>query len=80
MKPAKPELLKERVTETERQILKILGSKEWKSGELYRTYKKQVDNPISDRAFRDYVNHLAEIKLVKIKPKRVGRQRIISKA
>jgi cell division control protein 6 len=80
VKPAKPELLKEKITDTEREILKILGKKEWKSGELYREYKKQVNNPISSRAFRDYVNHLAEIKLVKIAPKRVGRHRIISKA
>jgi cell division control protein 6 len=79
VKPAKPELLKEKITDTEREILKILGKKEWKSGELYREYKKQVNNPISSRTFRDYVNHLAEIKLVKIAPKRVGRHRIISK-
>lgn len=80
VKPVKPELIKEKITDTENQILEILGNKEWKSGELYRTYKKKVSNPISNRAFRDYVNHLAEIGLVKIAPKRVGRDRIISKA
>lgn len=83
VKPAKPELLKERITETERIILKILGNKEWKSGELYRAYKKEAEKkgkPVSDRAFRMYINHLAEIGLVKIAPKRVGPHRIISKA
>jgi len=96
VKPAKPEILKERITDTERMILKILGNKEWKSGELYEEYKRQSTvnqrqgtnqrqstanrTPISDRAFRDYVNHLASIRLVKIEPRRVGSDRIVSKA
>jgi cell division control protein 6 len=80
VKPAKPELLKERITDTERKILDILGDREWKSGELYEEYKRQSSKPISDRAFREYVNHLSEIGLVKIAPKRVGSHRIICKA
>lgn len=85
VKPVKPKILKDKVTDTEKIILKILSDgKKWKSGELYDEYKKlckkSKTEALTDRAFRDYVNHLDEIGLIKIKKKRVGRSRIISKA
>lgn len=82
---AKPKILKERITDVERRILKILGDgKKWKSGLLYEEYKKLAkrsgEEPMTARMFRKYVNHLAEIGLVKIADRRVGSHRIIEKA
>jgi cell division control protein 6 len=79
---AKPEILKERISDTERAIVKILADgKAWKSGLLYKAYKKLSEKEgrrtVTDRAFRDCVNHLAEIGLVTIAPKRIGSDRII---
>jgi cell division control protein 6 len=81
---AKPKILREHISNTEGMIMKILGDgKSWKSGELYEAYKKMAKSksskPITDRAFRDCVNHLAEIGLITIAPKRIGSDRIIQK-
>lgn len=80
----KPKILKERITDVERTILKILGDgKKWKSGLLYEEYKKLSkrfdEEPLTARAFRSYVNHLAEIGLVKIGERRIGSHRVIWK-
>jgi len=84
VKPVKPKILEERVGEVEKAILKILREKKKLfSGELYNYYSKTVDSPISERAFRDCVKHLAEINLIKtVERKRgiKGRRRIISLA
>jgi len=83
VKPAKPEILKERINEDEKIILDILEEKrKLFSGELYKEYCKRVEIPVSERSFRNFVNHLAKINLVKIwKRKRgiKGKTRVISR-
>lgn len=83
VKKVKPKIIEERVSEVERDILKVLGKTELMSGELYRAYSKAVKNPVAERSFRNYVNHLAEVNLIKIKKsgKKIrGSTRLISKA
>lgn len=78
----KPEILKEKVTDHEKKILEVLndGSK-WQSGELYKKYCETTENHVSDRAFRGFVNHLAEINLIKVNKRKLhGNIRLISKA
>ena len=84
IKPAKPEILKEKINETEKLILGIVREKKsWLSGELYESYSRRIENPVSERYFRNFVNHLAEINLVKVRERKwgiKGRMRIISRA
>ena len=84
VKPAKPHILRERVGEDEKIILEILDEKKKLfSGELYKEYCERSEAPVSERSFRNFVNHLAEINLVKIwKRKRGvrGKPSVISKA
>lgn len=83
VRPVKPEIIKERISEDERTILKILDEKKQLfSGELYKEYCKMVENPISERTFRDLVNHLKEVSMVKIRERKrgiKGKTRVISK-
>jgi cell division control protein 6 len=78
---AKPRILKERISDVEKTILKILEKVEkLQSGKLYEKYCKKVDRPLTQRMFRNYINHLAKIGLIKIKKiKSRGNVRIISK-
>ncbi|MEM5843689.1 MAG: AAA family ATPase [Candidatus Aenigmatarchaeota archaeon] len=82
IKPAKPKILEENISENEKIILEILKEKKsLTSGELYREYCKKTENPLSDRAFRDLINHLNQIGLIKIKEVKKGmkgKTRIIS--
>jgi cell division control protein 6 len=84
VKPAKPEILKEKINETEKIILGIVSEgKSWLSGEFYENYKKRVGDPVSERYFREFVNHLAEINLIKVRERKrgvKGRMRVISRA
>jgi len=82
VKPVKPEIIKERISEDERVVLEILGKKEILSGELYKEYCKKIGLPISERKFRDFISHLKDLKLIKIRKMEgvKGRLRIISKA
>jgi cell division control protein 6 len=78
----KPEILKEKINDTEKIIIEILDkNKKMKSNDLYQKYCKQVDEPLSDRAFRDCITHLEQVKLIRIN-KRPAKDnaRIISKA
>ncbi|HKZ45710.1 MAG TPA: AAA family ATPase [archaeon] len=83
VKPAKPQILKERVNEDEKMILDILNEKnKIFSGELYDEYSKRAQIPVSERAFRDFVNHLAEIGLIKAHERKrgiKGKTRVISR-
>lgn len=83
VKAVKPQILKEKVNEGEKIILEILEKKrKMFSGELYEEYSKKAEMPVSERAFRDFVNHLAEINLVKIWERKrgiKGKTRIISR-
>jgi len=83
VKPAKPEILKEKIDDTEKIILEIVREKRyWLSGELYQSYCERFEKPVSERLFRDFVNHLAEINLIKIRERKrgiKGRMRVISR-
>lgn len=83
VKPAKPEILKERATEDEKIILEIVNEKrEIFSGKLYEQYYKRIENPVTERRFRDFVNHLAEVGLVAVRERKrgiKGKTRVISK-
>jgi len=75
----KPGILKEKINEHERIVLEVLkGGEKMASGELYEKYKERADDPVSDRALRDFVNHLHEINLIEISEKKIGKSRMIS--
>ncbi len=86
----KPVILKERVTDVEKLILDIVDKKEQITfDELYDEYIESAESPLTKRMFREYINHLNSIDLIKTGKKKsekvtwkslVGRSRIISKA
>lgn len=83
VKKVKPKIIKERISDVEKDILDVLGKKKLTSGGLFQAYRKAVKNPVAERSFRNYVTHLAEVKLITIKKpvKKIrGSTRIISKA
>jgi len=78
-KPVKPKILKENVSEHEKLILDILESeKSLTTSGLYQMYCKASKKPVSDRAFRDFIRHLAELRLIKVS-KKSGNIRMVSK-
>ena len=83
VKPVKPEILKERLNLDEKIILQVLDEKKRIfTDELYSEYCKKIECPVSERRFRDFLNHLEEINLIKIVGRKrgvVGRKRIIIK-
>ncbi|MDI6806346.1 MAG: AAA family ATPase [Candidatus Aenigmarchaeota archaeon] len=81
VKEVKPQILKERINNTEKVILDILEErKRLTSNELYQACKKKVSE-ISDRTIRNYLRELAKIGLIKVRRVRGirGFSRIISK-
>jgi cell division control protein 6 len=80
VEPVKPKILREKISEHEKILLDILEKeKSIPSGDLYRKYCEVCPEPISDRAFRDLLRHLQELKLVKIRKGKPGNLRIVSK-
>lgn len=78
----KPQIIKERVGGHERLLLDALaGGKKLKSAELYEKYrglaKKAGVADVTDRALRDFVNHLAELGMLEISEKKAGKSRLI---
>lgn len=78
----KPKIIKEKISETEKIILKILEeNKKLQTGELYKKYCERVERPLSERTFRKYVYSLAKTGLIKIGKRKIrGSIRFISKA
>ncbi len=76
----KPEILKEKINDAEREILVILGKDIWLSGDLYRKYCETYGNPVTDRSFRGCISHLEQLKLIRIRKRKIGNARVISKA
>ncbi len=66
VKEAKPEILKERISDQEKLLLKILKKRRrWLTiKEIYEKYKKEVSKPLSERMIRNYLEHLASINLI----------------
>lgn len=80
VKRAKPRILKERIGEEERIILKILDEVDSLDvTQLYERYSKISKKPIARRTFRNKINELLRLGLIKAR-KGVRRSRIISKA
>jgi cell division control protein 6 len=75
----KPQILEEKISETEKIILKVLGEKILSIKEVYDAYCKEVEKPINEKAFRNYLRHLCEIGLIKIRKRKVGREKLVSK-
>ncbi|MEM7825281.1 MAG: AAA family ATPase [Candidatus Aenigmatarchaeota archaeon] len=78
----KPKIIAENISENEKTILEILEEKSFQSGELYEEYCKRVEKPVSERAFRDFIRHLAQVKMIRVKEVKKGmrgKTRIISK-
>lgn len=76
----KPQILKERVADVEKLIIDIVNRREKTTfDELYEEYVKSIESPLTKRMFREYVNHLDEIKLIYIGKRKTGKSRVISK-
>jgi Cdc6-like AAA superfamily ATPase len=56
-----------KLNEHQKIIYEILGKrKRMASGELYREYCKLVNNPVVDRAYRNYMKRMVELGLIKV--------------
>lgn len=79
----KPKILEQKINEKEKIILKIVEEKKnLQSGELYKEYLRVSGDKITERGFRDILNHLIEIKLLHARYRKWGlrgRTRIVSK-
>jgi len=78
----KPQIVRERVSDHERLLLDALkGGKKMQSTELYGRYralaKKAGVAAVTDRALRDFVNHLAELGMLEVSEKKTGRSRLV---
>ncbi|HLC39282.1 MAG TPA: AAA family ATPase [archaeon] len=61
----KPKILREKITDAERQVLEIVEEKKkMTAGELYEEYKKR-SGELSERRVRELLNHLEETGLIK---------------
>jgi len=84
MKKVKPDILKEKISEDEKKILEVLGNRRNAlSADLYREYSSKISNPISDKIFRQYIEHLAEVGLITVRERKrgvKGRANVVSKA
>jgi len=68
----KPKILKERISESERQLLEIVeNKKELTAGELYEEYKSKFGE-LSERRVRELINHLEETGLIKSRKSLLG--------
>jgi len=85
VKPVKPEILKERVPYDEKIILEILDQQKRKqmfTGDLYKAYSEKIGDPVSERRFRDFIGHLAQINLIQITERKrgvKGKKRLVTK-
>jgi archaeal cell division control protein 6 len=76
----KPEILKDNINDHQKIVVDLLKENSRLSfGELYNKYCQIAENPVTERAFQDYIKHLDELNLAKIKKRKVNGKRIISK-
>ncbi|MBI2005405.1 MAG: AAA family ATPase [Candidatus Aenigmarchaeota archaeon] len=78
---AKPEILKDRVTDVEKLIIDIVNNKKHTLtfDELYKIYEETIKSPITKRMLREHVNHLDSVNLLKIGKRKFGKSRFILK-
>lgn len=68
----KSKILKERISQEERQLVAIVEEKkELTAGELYEEYKKRLGD-LSERRVRELINHLEETGLIKSRKELLG--------
>jgi len=68
----KPKILKEKISDEERQIVEIVeNKKEITAGELFDEYKKKFGK-LSERRVRELINHLEETGLIKSRKALLG--------
>jgi cell division control protein 6 len=84
IKEAKPQVLKENISEHEKMLLDALSAtKKMTAGDVYKKYselaKKDGKKPVSDRAVRDFITHLRETGLIEVTEKKVGKSRLVWK-
>jgi len=83
VRPAKPQILKEKINLDEKIIVQALDEKKKMfTDELYSVYSEKIECPVSERRFRDFLNHLSEIGLVKIIDRKrgiKGKKRVVIK-
>jgi cell division control protein 6 len=79
----KPKILEEQISEKEKLILKIVEeNRNLQSGDLYKKYLEVGNDKITERSFRDLLNHLIGIKLLQARYRKwgiKGRTRVITK-
>lgn len=74
----KPQILKEKVSDVEKLILGIINRKNKITfDELYDEYEKNAQSPLTKRMFREYINHLSSINLIKMGKRKLGKSRFI---
>ncbi|MCX6821065.1 MAG: hypothetical protein NT016_03890, partial [Candidatus Aenigmarchaeota archaeon] len=78
----KTQIIKDRISEHERLLLDALkDGKKRTSSELYAGYrglaKKAGVADVTDRALRDFVNHLAELGMLEMSDKKIGKSRLV---
>lgn len=70
VREVKPEIIKERLDDSERDILDVIEKKKYySSGELYDIYCKKVKEPMSERKFRECINRLEKLGFIEIHEK-----------
>jgi len=82
VRKVKPRILEEKISEKEKIILRIVeNNKNLQSGELHKEYVRVSGDSITERGFREILNHLLEIKLLHARYRKYGkgRTRVITK-
>lgn len=84
VKKVKPGILKEKISDNEKKILEVLGNRRnVLSADLYREYSSKISDPITDRAFRECIDHLSSVGLVTVRERKRGirgNANVVSKA
>ncbi len=76
----KPQIMKENVCDVEKTILDVVNENDELSfSELHEKYCDKIGSSLSEKMFLNYVRHLAELKLIELKKRKVNGKRIISK-
>jgi cell division control protein 6 len=71
----KPKILKEKITDHEKTILKILTKDGMNFKELYKKYAEIVEKPLTEKMVKNYLKHLEKIKLIEyLKTKKLFRK------
>lgn len=80
VKPIKPQIIRENLNETEKTILEILDNEDKLPFiDLYKKYCSMVENPVTEKTFKGYLNHLNGLRMIELRKRKIGRSRVIAK-